>query len=115
MLWLKSRIPYHYITYMKKDRPAHAASNLISPFWYDTTRHSENSPNVVSDAVMVAEDICELIIGNDENLNEIELNTAEDNPEPTIDNDVKLSNVRRDLTNFQDMASDFSSCRRIHT
>ena len=54
------------ITCMKKDRPAEAACDLVRSFWFDSKKHLENPNNEITELDMIAEDIPELIIDNDE-------------------------------------------------
>ena len=58
------------ITCMKEGRPAESACDLVRKFWYDTSKHSEDASNDISDVDMIAEDIPELLIDDEENTNE---------------------------------------------
>ena len=57
---------------MKEGRPAESACDLVRKFWYDTSKHSEDASNDISDVDMIAEDIPELLIDDEENTNENE-------------------------------------------
>ena len=81
------------ITCMKEGRPAESACDLIRKFWFDTSKHSENSSNEISEADMLAEDIPELLI--DDDVNTAENNTA--NITVTAENDTTNITILAEL------------------